>query len=112
MSEQLKDPVRKVIELLVSRQYAKVEAITGGIRLKAPEIAGAIAEYGRKLIPVPEQGLDLMDVVRVHGALPPKWTARIPLWTEEEGRSDLSVELTLIKDGQDFKIELDDIHVF
>jgi hypothetical protein len=35
----------------------------------------------------------------------------MPLWTREEGRSDLSVEITLIAQNGDFRIELDDIHV-
>jgi hypothetical protein len=111
MNERLKEPVRKVLKLLATAQYAELEAITNGVRLKAPEIASAIDEYGRKLIPVPEEGLDLMDVVRVRNALPEKWSIKIPLWTKEEGRSDLSAEITLIQAGNDFRIELDDIHV-
>ena len=35
----------------------------------------------------------------------------MPLWTKEEGRSDLSIEVTVIKETSGFKIELDDIHV-
>jgi hypothetical protein len=35
----------------------------------------------------------------------------MPLWTREEGRSDLSIAITVIADGEGFRIELDDIHV-
>lgn len=35
----------------------------------------------------------------------------MPLWTIEEGRSDLSLELTLVENDKTISIELDDIHV-
>jgi hypothetical protein len=111
MNERFKEPVRKVIKLLAAGQYAELQTITNGVRLTAPKMAEAINEYGRKLIPVAEEGLDLMDVVEVRTIPPQKWSVTVPLWTREEGRSDLSLELTLIKDGDGFRIELDDIRV-
>jgi hypothetical protein len=111
MNEQLKGPVREVVRLLAAGQYSELEAITNGARLKATEMANAINEYGRKLIPVPEEGLNLMDVVKVGKVIPPKWSVTMPLWTREEGRSDLSIELTLTEEGNAFRIEFDDIHV-
>jgi hypothetical protein len=33
------------------------------------------------------------------------------LWTVEEGRSDLSLELTVAESGDGYLIEVDDIHV-
>jgi len=33
------------------------------------------------------------------------------LWTAEEGRSDLSLELTITESGNGYLIEVDDIHV-
>lgn len=59
----------------------------------------------------PDGSYRLMSVVRVRGAEPPKWSVAMPLWTENEGRSDLSIELTLIQQGDGFRIEVDDIHV-
>jgi hypothetical protein len=35
----------------------------------------------------------------------------MPLWTKEEGRSDLTLELTVTMGANDTQIELDDIHV-
>lgn len=108
---ELKQPVRQVIQLLVEQRYSELESLTKGIRLGARDIAGAIADYKGTLVMPPEDSYDLMNVVSVRNAKPPKWSIIMLLWTKEEGRSDLSIELTLVKETQGFRIELDDIHV-
>ncbi len=35
----------------------------------------------------------------------------VPLWTKEEGRSDLTLALTAIKQGETYTVEVDDLHV-
>lgn len=111
MNEQLKEPVRQVITLLVAGNYAELETLTSGVRLTAKDIATAVADYGRKLLLPPEEGFGLMNVVEVKNAKPRQWLVTMPLWTREEGRSDLTVELTLIERQNSFAIELDDLHV-
>lgn len=111
MREHLERPLRQVIEHLVAGRWAELEALTGGKRLTAREMAEVIAEYGRKLVLPPGDALRLMDVVEVRNAQPKQWSVTMPLWTQEEGRSDLSISVTLIAQEEGFKIELDDIHV-
>ena len=48
----------------------------------------------RRVIPLPPEGWDLADAVRV-GGRPEQWFVAIPLWTSEEGRSDLTLEATV-----------------
>jgi hypothetical protein len=52
-----------------------------------------------------------MEVAAVREVKPPRWSIIMPLWTAEEGRSDLSLELTLVENGETTNVELDDIHV-
>jgi len=111
MSEQSRQPIRSVIDHLVAGKFTELEMLTKGQRLSAPEIARAISVYGRRLVVPPDDAFKLMDVVEVRNFKPPQWSVNMPLWTEEEGRSDLSIGVTLISDGEGFKIELDDIHV-
>lgn len=108
---ELKQPVRQVIELLVEQKYSELESLTKKTRLSAQDIRQAIAAYNEKLIMPPDGSYRLMSVVRVRGAEPPKWSVAMPLWTENEGRSDLSIELTIIKQEGGFLVELDDIQV-
>jgi hypothetical protein len=111
MHEHLRPSVRAVIELLVARRYAELEALTKGVRLSQQQIAKAIADYGRELVVPPENAYGLLDATEVRLAQPPRWSVTMPLWTREEGRSDLSLELTLVAERKAFGIELDDIHV-
>ena len=111
MNTQLKEPVRRIIELLANQKYSELESLTKGVRLSAQDIAEAVAAYKRIIVVPPENAYDLMDVVEVRGSKPKKWSVTMPLWTKEEGRSDLSIELTIIQHAEDFEIELDDLHV-
>ena len=111
MPNRLEQPVRQVLSLLAKRQYAELESLTEGVRLKATDIANVVADYGRTIIVPPDDAYQLMDVVEVTATLPPRWSITMPIWSKEEGRSDLSVELTVIEDGRSYRIELDDIHV-
>jgi hypothetical protein len=43
--------------------------------------------------------------------VPPTWSVRCDLWTVEEGRSDLSLELTVVAAPLGPTIEVDNLHV-
>ena len=111
MPNRLETPVREVLALLAEKRYPELESLTCGVRMKADDISTAVADYGRTIIAPPYEAFQLMDVVEVKSTVPPRWSITVPVWTKEEGRSDLSVELTVIEDGDAFRVELDDIHV-
>jgi hypothetical protein len=111
MNDKLREPASEVISLLVAGRYADLETQTHGVRLTANEMAKAVADYGRKLVLPPQDGFGLMNVVEIKNAQPKRWSIAMPLWTKEEGRSDLTVEMTIVERENVFSIELDDIHV-
>ena len=47
-----------------------------------------------------------MDIVEVMNASVPQFSIRMPLWTEEEGRSDLTMELTIKFCAEHIEVEL------
>ena len=98
-----------ILKLLVEKDYRELEKRSNGIRLSAHDMERAIKEYNCQLIMPPPDGYELMDVIEAHGD--EKWSVVMPLWSQEEGRSDLSIELTLIKHGDSFNFEIDDLHV-
>jgi hypothetical protein len=111
MNEELISTVQRLVRLLVAGKLDDVERLTKGNRLKAQEIKEAISTYGRHLVAPPADAFNSMELVKIRDSNPPRWSVVMPLWTREEGRSDLSIELTLIENQGTFQIELDDIHV-
>ena len=64
---------------------------------------------GATIVPLPEKAWAEGDVgPTVH---PGEWWAVVPLWTREEGMSDLSMEATITEASGEVKVVIDDIHV-
>jgi hypothetical protein len=104
------DMVSNIIELLVNKQYSEIERITSGTRLPAKEIEAAIRDYGHLLIIPPLSEYNNLDIIAIKSTTP-SWSVRMNLWTQDEGKSDLTIELTIKEKGSTFSVELDDIHV-
>lgn len=110
--QKLKATVRRVVTMLAQGDYGALERLTKGDRLTAAEIAEGVRECGGKLIPPPDEAFDRLDVVEVEGAQPREWDVNVPLWTAEEGKSDLTLELTLRENREEiYDVEIDNIHV-
>jgi hypothetical protein len=113
MSEtRIQKTVEGLMLLLAKADYAEIESMTSGIRMSRLDIADAIVEYGRTLVVPPTEAYEQLDSIEVANAPSPTWSVTMPLWTVEEGRSDLTIELTLVEqsDGT-FRVELDNLHV-
>lgn len=110
---KLSRTIQRVVGHLIGGDYAAVEALTAGQRLNAGEIAQVIADYGRRLVPLPADS-DPRSVVEIEGSNPERWSVYVDLWTAEEGRSDLTLELTLTDSSGDidiYVVQVDNIHV-
>ncbi|MGD9562998.1 MAG: hypothetical protein AB7F88_12635 [Pyrinomonadaceae bacterium] len=102
----------RLVRLLVEKKYSEIALITKNQRLTETQISEAISEYGRTLINPPSSFPESVDITPVIDSNPPRWSVDFPLWTLEEGESDLSIEMTCYDNGNDeLEIELDGIHV-
>lgn len=108
---KLSRTIQHVVDLLVRHEYSALEALTRGRRLNADEIEQAVTDYGRRLASPSVDGLP-RSVVPIEGNIPERWSVYVDLWTVEEGRSDLTLELTLTDSIQDqYEVQVDNIHV-
>lgn len=110
VDEELKQLIRSVLEQLVHRRYTELEHLTGGKRLTANEIRSAVSEYGRTLrMPPHLNDIDTVPIASVPGG---SWSIYVPLYTEEEGRSDLTLLLRINRDRDgSWQTIIDDIRV-
>lgn len=111
-NEPVADIVREVIALLVGQQYKELERFVPETRMTAEDIARVIQDYGKAVVPCPEPIEDVIDIVELAGRSRPTWSVVVPLYAQEGGRSDLSVELTVVElDQNEFQVALENIRV-
>jgi hypothetical protein len=106
----LHSAVRRIVEHLVRGEYARVVEDAAVSRLTADDLRGAISDYGKTLVMPPDSMIPQMDVVTVTGTDRPTWSVWVPLWSREDGRTDLTLALTVTDDGHRLRVEVDDLH--
>ena len=111
IDEVLIHEVRDVVERLVRREFEVLE-VDGRIgRLTAEELARAVDDYGRTLVEIPDRGWELADSYEIEGRSA-AWAIDLPLWTQEEGRSDLTLSLSVSRTEQEgVVVQIEDLHV-
>jgi hypothetical protein len=109
--DALRSTALEIAGQLARGEYESVVNSCATSRLTSDDLRRAVHEYGRKLVSPPQDAYNNLDAVEVNGAATPTWSVRVPLWTEEEGRSDLTLELTISPQSAPPCVELDDLHV-
>jgi len=107
---RLMDQVRRLIEDLAAGRYAEIAADGRAGRLTEAELRTAVEQYGRTLVPLPADGEKLVDIYE-QTSQRETLSLDVPLWTREEGRSDLTLSVTATKQGDTYTVEVDDLHV-
>jgi hypothetical protein len=109
---KISDTVRRLVEMLVAEDYDGIEEATQGCRLTAEQLRQAVEEYGRELQMPPEVVFHNLDVNEIEAAIPRAEWVLVDLWTVEEGRSDLTLEIRLTDTGGAlYDIEINNLHV-
>jgi hypothetical protein len=87
--------VRSIVGMLVAGEWALLDRLTPGSPVSASDLRSAVIDYGRTLVIPPTATFAELDAIEVEGASPRTLDVRIPMWTVEEGRSDLQLVMTL-----------------
>lgn len=104
--------IRRTIGLLVDHEYQALETMTEGHRLRAQEMEHAIRTYGRTLVDPDEERFSDMRIFDMSERDQHAFSVEIPLQTQEEGRSDLELHLTLREIMENiYSVEIDNILV-
>ena len=99
--------VRRLVGLLVAADYRGMFQMCPKSRARQEDLVHAVQEYGRTFV-MPSGALQL-DVISVSRAVVPQWSVVAPLWTVEDGLSDLSLELIARKVGARVELAIDDL---
>ncbi len=111
MQERLRSIANALATGVAAGDFDRVVSRCAQGRATASELATAIRDHGLTFVPPPDSAYDKLDAVRVPSTQVPTWSLRVPLWTKEEGRSDLEFQVTVSLVGDDAIVALDDIRV-
>jgi len=108
----LAEVVKSLVGLLVAGEWPQLGRLVSGSRLSIDDIRAVVADYGRTLTMPPHEVFDQLDVVDIVATSQRTVSVRVPLWTQEEGRSDLELVLTIteVADGL-WQAHVDDLLV-
>lgn len=105
---RLRELLRRNIHALVVGDYAKIRCPPGGAT--PDDIKREMLEYPATFIDPPPEAFEKMAVYAAHGESE-LWRVEMPLWSREEGRSDLSILLDVRLEGDDLVGYVDSVHV-
>lgn len=103
--------VRELVVKLARGEFNEVVAECSASRLSADDLREVIADYGKRFIAPPVDGYHGFDALLLSKPSSQTWSVRAPLWSQEEGRSDLELRLTIKQFDNQWNIELDDLLV-
>ncbi|MDL4822077.1 DUF7668 domain-containing protein [Actinomadura opuntiae] len=97
LPEEGVNAVRVVVGLLVRGEYEELETLTDARRLTAAQIGAAIERHGRDLISPPDEAFREIEAAPAVPESADERAFRVdfPLWTAQDGRSDLTLGLTV-----------------
>lgn len=110
---KIRGAARTVLNLLAEKQYQALADLTapGPEHLQAEDIRRTIEEYPGT-VRVPDDTELTFDVVEVEGRSPRQFSVDVPVFTVEEGRSDLTARMTVVdKSGEDYAVVFYDVWV-
>jgi hypothetical protein len=104
--------VAQIVDALAKGEYERVIKMAPTSKVNAAELHAAVKEYGRSVLPLLEHEWNRIEYMEITGSRPQSWFAVVPVFTVEEGLSDLSLELTLTaaESGQ-YAAEINGLHV-
>jgi hypothetical protein len=104
--------VKHVYDLLVRGEYEEIFALTNGVRLSAAEIESAVRSYRYSLRHWPASEPLPIDAIEITNSNPRAWSVQVDAFTAEEGRSDLTLELTVTEtETGAYTVHFNDLHV-
>ena len=98
--------VQNYVACLASKDYQAGYELTLSESVPIQDILRVIEEYGCTIIPLPAKAFDMALFYQISDK---QVDIYIPLWSEEEGQSDLTLSLSCF--NNDNKIKINDLEV-
>lgn len=108
--DDFRAPIANLVDVLARGDFAALDRDGRSGRVGGDGLRRSIEEYGRTLTALPDGAFDLADAGTVNDRSG-EWWIVVPMWTSEEGRSDLSLEVAALPTSDGHRFEITDLHV-
>ncbi len=98
----------KISNLVATRDRNDSFGIYERSRATRAEVYKALDEYPATFVTPPQGAYDDLDIME---AIDGEWFTIVPLWSEEEGESDMCLTLSFTQDYGEIRVRLDGCHV-
>ena len=107
---QIRSIVIDLLVLLADGDYESIMERCNGSRVSGDDLQAAVREFGRKVI-APPADYDFLRTYELDARAVPTWSVEADVWTEEDGASDLTLQLTIAFEPDGPLIGIDGLHV-
>jgi hypothetical protein len=107
---EVRDAVERLVDDIVAGRFQDLEADGRLGTTTAGELRNAVLHYGRTITHLPSEAWRLVDEF-FDETRPDEISMDVPLWTVEEGRSDLTLSVSCRRDRTGISVAIEDLHV-
>jgi hypothetical protein len=107
--EEVVAAIKRMVDHLARGEYDALCTLALAKHQHPEWLRRAVDDYGRTLVPLPEEAFELTDLGPVLARSSCSWLEQ-PLWTKE-GRSDLPLLREVTRTEGGWLVSVDDIHV-
>jgi hypothetical protein len=101
--------IKEIVYNISMNNYEAIKVNRQNGRVDIDDLKRVIAEYGCTIVLLPDEAFTKAEIYDVKDEN--RLDVYIPLWTEEEGRSDLTLSLSCYIINETAKVEISDLGV-
>ncbi|MCS2406597.1 hypothetical protein NXY31_20575 [Bacteroides salyersiae] len=104
--DEYKELIQEFVYCLARKDYQAANNLILDNSVPISDLRRVIEEYGTTIMPIPEAAFEQALCYQISDG---QVDIYIPLWSEEEGQSDLTLSLSCFQNGH--KIQINDLEV-
>lgn len=108
-SDLIKSICWKISNLVATRDRNDPFGIYQRSRATRAEVYRALDEYPATFVSPPQNAYDDLEIMETRDGK--SWFTIVPLWSKEEGESDMCLTLSFTQDSGEIRVSLDGCHV-
>ena len=108
--DQIRSIVIDLLVMLADGDYESIMERCAGSRVSGDDLRTAVSDYGRTVV-APPADYKFFRMIELDARAVPTWSVEADVWTQEQGASDLTLQLTIAFEPDGPLVEIDGLNV-